>query len=223
MGDSQTKGRFEDVRWLRNHWSRRTGRRGYYWFLTFENATELHSLAKECQEAIAFPYYDPISPEGLHLTLDRIAFEGDISAAELSSIVKSSASACQRICPFEISIGKLGGTRGAIGFTVGPLQPLRILRNAFRSATLEIYPEAPVKSDEFLPHVSIAYANSDGVDAADAVKAVTGINSTHRMVGVPVTEAKLVLLEQQEHSYSWQVISRIPLSGSNGNTAEHHH
>jgi hypothetical protein len=66
---------FRNIAMLRNHWSRPASPRAYYWYLTFADAPELHALTAQCQQAIAFPCYDPVPLENLHLTLDRIAFE----------------------------------------------------------------------------------------------------------------------------------------------------
>lgn len=204
--------RFRNIRWLRNHWSRPIGPRAYYWYLTFENSPELHSLVRECQEAIAFPYYDLMPSRDLHLTLDRIAFDDDITLDQLGTIEAAAIHACREIPPFDLTIGSLGGTPGAIGFAASPGQPIRDLRDTFREATLSVYPDAPVRRSEFHPHVAIAYANSDDVPAAEAIAAVEKLNAIAR-VNVTIEEGVLVLLERRQRSYAWQAISRIPVAG----------
>ena len=203
--------RFRGIRRLHNHWSQPIGRPAYYWYLTFENSTQLHSLARECQNAIDFPYYDLTPMDGLHLTVDRVAFGGDITRSQLAAIEGAAVRACHEIPPFDVTIGALGGTAGAVGFTAFPAQPIRDLRDALRGATLSVFPEAPVTSSDFHPHVAIAYANSDDVPAAEAIAAVEALNPAAR-VDVTISEATLVLLERRRRSYSWQVISRIPLN-----------
>ena len=206
--------RFQNIRWLRNHWARPIGPRAYYWYLTFEDSPELHSLVRDCQERIAFPYYDLTPLRDLHLTLDRIAPEDDITPDQLGTIEAAAIRACREIPPFDITIGSLGGTRGAIGFTVSPAQPLRDLRDTFRAAVLSACPDAPVRHSGLYPHVTIAYANSDGVPAAEVVAAVGKLNATARAgATVPIDKGVLVLLERRQHSYAWQAVSRIPLTG----------
>jgi 2'-5' RNA ligase len=204
--------RFRDIRWLRNHWSRPIGPQAYYWYLTFESYPELHSLARECQEAISFPYYDLTPSRGLHLTLDRIAIDGDIAEGRLRAIESAAIRACEDTSPFEIDIGSLGGTRGAVGFTASPARIIRALRDMLRAVTLSVYPDMPVRDSEFHPHVAIAYANADGIPAADAIAAVEKMHVTAR-VSITITEVALVLLERRPRSYSWRVVSRIPLAG----------
>lgn len=209
---SEELDRFRSIRWLINHWARPQGPRAYYWYLTFENAPDLRSLAEKCQRAISFPYYDATPPFDLHLTLDRVAFEGDITREGLAAIRAAAMCACRDITPFDVTVGSLGGTPGAIGFTAYPEQPLRSLRDHLRRATLSIHPSAPIKHSEFHPHVAIAYCNSDNVPAAEAIAAVEGLNAT-ASIRVTVTEASLVLLERHPRAYAWSTFFRIPFSG----------
>src|SRR5260370_1644708 len=118
---------------------------------------------------------------GLHLTLDRIAFNDDITLDQLGAIEAAAVRACRDIPPFDITIGSLGGTRSAIGFTASPSQPIPDLRNTFRAATLSVYPAAPIKYSEFHPHVAIAYSNSHDVPAAEAIAAVAKLNAIPRV------------------------------------------
>jgi hypothetical protein len=204
--------RFRNIRWLHNHWSRSLSTRAYYWYLTFEDSRDLHSLARKCQDAIDFPYYDLTPPRDLHLTLDRIAFAEDIPDSILADITAVAMRACQQMPEFDITIGPLGGTPGAIGFSTLPAKRLKSLRDKLRAATLSVYPEVPVRCNEFHAH-AIAYANSENIPAVDIVSAVENINATIRAdVRVKVGNAALVLLQQRQRSYAWEVVSRIPLA-----------
>lgn len=203
---------FGNIRLLRNHWSGPARPRAYYWYLTFASAPGVCNLAARCQQALAFPYYDPVPPQGLHMTLDRIAPDDGITTAQLGSIGDAARLACQAVPPFRISLGKLGGTRGAVGFTVTPAAPIRGLRDALRAATLSACPGAPVTHDETAPHVTIAYGNTDNVPAADAIAAVEKLNASEPKAEAIIEEAELVLLERRQRSYAWEVISRVPLT-----------
>lgn len=208
--------RFQDFRSLRNHWSRPIGPRAYYWYLTFENAPELRARAREYQQAITYPYYDKTPLCYLHLTLDRIAFANEVSWHQISAIESAALSACRKIRHFDITVGNLGGTRGAIGFGVYPDQPIRDLRDSLRAATLSAYPDAPVDKGDFRPHITIAYANTDGVPADEMITRAEQLDATTRQADVTVREGSLVLLERSQRSYSWHAISRVPLAGSAG-------
>jgi 2'-5' RNA ligase len=206
--------RFRSLRSLTNHWSRPIGPPAYYWYLTFEHSAELQSLAERCQQAIAFPYYDLTPISELHLTLDRIAFEGQITREQLDAIEAAARLACRNEPPFQIMISLLGGVSGAIGFTAFPEQPIRHLRDTVRAATLSICPDASVRQASFHPHIAIGYANTDGVPAADVIAAVDKLNASAARVQILVDHVSLVRLERVARSYAWQTVSRIVLSGS---------
>ncbi|WP_433683408.1 2'-5' RNA ligase family protein [Nocardia sp. CA-119907] len=198
---------------LRNHWRRPLGPLGYYWFLTFEELPELHSLVNKCQTLIDFPYYDVTPSESLHLTLDRIAYHDKIPQHQLSSISSAATHACRDIEPFDITVDRLSCFRSAIAFNISPAQPVHDLRGTLRSATLSVASNAQIQVSESNPHITIAYSNSNGIDATEADTAVTEMNTSIREVNLTVAEAAMVLLERRQHSYSWEVISRIPLAG----------
>jgi 2'-5' RNA ligase len=204
--------RFMGLRELTNHWARPTGSPSYYWYLTFEDSSNLQYHARRCQEAISFPYYDLIPPSDLHLTLDRVAFEGNVTSDQLRAIEAAAIHAFERVSPFDITISSLGGTSGAVGFNASPSESIKRLRDIFREATLSAYPTAPIKASEFHAHVTIAYCNSDGIPAAQAVAAVEQLNRLPR-IDVRIEEGTLVLLERRQRAYAWQAISRIPFSG----------
>lgn len=208
-------GQFGGIRRLRNHWARPAGPRSYYWYLTFEGSPALHALARKCADAIDFPYYDLTGAQGLHMTLERIAFERDIPAGRLEDVTAAAVSACRAIPPFDLTFSLLGGVPGAVGFVPSLAGPARELRGALREATLSAYPDAAVKAESaFHPHVTVAYANADDIPAADAIAAVEKWNAAPARADVTVSEACLVLLERQPRAYAWQTISRVPLAGA---------
>lgn len=203
---------FQNIQWLHNHWSRPISPRSYYWYLTFESYPELHALARECQRAVSFPYYDLTPVCDLHLTLDRIAPDRDINQERLGAIEAAAMRACSEMPRFDVTIGYPGGSRGAIGFTAHPAKPIQELRDTLRRATISAYPNANARHSEFHPHVAIAYANSDNVPATEAIAAIEKLDSAVH-VSVTITHGTLVLLERRPRSYAWQAISRIPLVG----------
>ena len=207
-------GPFGNIQLLRNHWSGPARPRAYYWYLTFADDAAICDLAARSQQALAFPYYDPVPPHGLHMTIDRIALEGGITAAQLNSVSEVARRACQAISPFRISLGELSGTRGAIGFAVTPIALISQLRDTLRAATLSVCPGAAVTREEMIPHLTIAYGNTDGVPAADAIAAVERLNASRPRVEATVGQAAVVLLERRQRSYTWELLSQVPLTGT---------
>lgn len=204
--------RFREIRHLHNHWANRDTRRSYYWYLTFEHCTELQSLAKRYRDGIPLPYYDFTPSTELHMTLDRVAYDGDITPKQIRKVVSAAAQACSVLSPFTIAVAGLGGTPGALGFSVVPYEPLLQLRDTLRTATLSAYPRAPVRQSGFHPHVAIAYCNAH-VPAAQAIAAVQQLN-TGDTVTVSVSRVALVLLDRRSRAYSWQSVDHVPLAGA---------
>lgn len=202
--------KFRKITWVRNHWARMPSPRTYYWYLTFEDCTELHGLVEQCRSLLSVPYYDPTPQTDLHLTIDRVAHEQDVPPSKITAIEAAALRACRRVREFELTIGALGGTATAVGFRAVPDDPTRHLRDVLRRATISVHPEAPVKISALHPHVGIAYSNSDA-PALEAVAAVERL-STLRPVTVAVRRVALVLLEQYQRSYSWRTVAHIPLA-----------
>jgi 2'-5' RNA ligase superfamily len=205
--------RFRTLKRLHNHWGRPPVPRAYCWFLTFEECPGLQSLARDCQEQIAFPYYDPVAMRDLHLTLGRVAFEDRLASGQLDDLLDAARRACLQVAPLTFTVGALGGTAGAVGFSAYPREPIVSLRNTLREATLATCPDAPGMWPETQPHLSIAYANAD-VPATAAIAAVARLHA--RSTEVTVRAAALVLLERREHAYTWQSVDRVPLTGCRG-------
>jgi hypothetical protein len=207
-------GPFDNIQLLRNHWSGPARPRAYYWYLTFADDAAICDLAARSQQALAFPYYDPVPPHGLHMTIDGIAPEGGITAAQLNSVSAAARLACQAISPFRISLGELSGTRGAIGFAVTPVAPISQLRDTLRAATLSVCPDAAATREEMIPHITIGYGNTDGVPAANAIAAVERLNASRPRAEATVGQAAVVLLERRQRSYAWELLSQVPLTGT---------
>lgn len=189
----------------------RVGPLGFYWFLTFETSPELHSLARACQAEMISTSYDLAPVESLHLTLDRIAHSGGGAAGRLDAIEEAARRACRELAPFDIAVGPVIDIRGAVGFAVSPALQVHRLREILRAATLFGNPEAPIKSATSDPHVTIAYPS--GAAKSDALRGIDSIGPAAQQVNVTITEVLMVFLERNKRSYSWQVVTRIPLSG----------
>ncbi len=202
--------RFRQLDRLHNHWARRGERRSWQWYLTFEDCPGLRVLAARCQAAVAFPYYDPVPLDGLHLTLGRIAPVNEITAGQVEAIAAAASRACAAVAPFDITIGGLGGTAGALGFAVEAAEHLGRLRDTLRAATCSAVPGVSPMGPQFEPHVSIAYCNTDGVPAAQAVAAVEQLRML-APVTATVRAAVIVRLERRERAYVWQPVARLSL------------
>ena len=148
---------------MTNHWSRASwwpGRRAFYWYLTFDCNSELRSLTEQCQSAIEAPHFDLVPPGDLHMTIARIGFEDELREDELDAVVTAASRAGQRISSFDMLIGPLAGSSGAISFSVAPLEPIQRVREVLLATSAEGRKNSKSTNNYFRPHVGIAYCNT---------------------------------------------------------------
>lgn len=186
---------------------------GHYWFLTFEHATDLHIATTECQRNLDRTRFAATPAGGLHITLDRISRAGGSNAEQRARIAAAAEHACAQQKPFVLTFERLVNIRAAIGFLVTPGERIRELRDALRTATTSILPDAPVKDSSAAPHVTIAYPIYEGL-TAEAVEAVNANEPHAGPVEVTISDIAMVALERRGHGYRWETTARIPLAGA---------
>jgi 2'-5' RNA ligase len=195
---------------MKNHWDRPPwwpGRQGYYWYLTFSSNSALRSLSKDCQSAIGAPYFDLVPLDDLHMTICRVGFADELGPDELNAVIAATSRECKRISPFEILIGPLAGSAGAISFSVAPLEPILKVREVLQSATAMALDQNVTAKSRFRPHVGIAYCNSV-VPMSDIVPRIQPLRDLPR-VRARVEGASLVLLTREEQSYRWSTVTEV--------------
>lgn len=60
--------------------------------------------------------------------------------------------------------------------------------------------------------MTIAYGNTDGVRAVDAIAAVERLNGSGAGAEAVIGKADLVLLERRQRSYAWKLLEQVPLA-----------
>lgn len=207
--------RFRQLNQLANHWERpgwADGRRSYHWLLTFEYPSVLHTLAAQCQEPFRdLAQFDLVPVDTLHLTIQRVAFTDELSAASLEAAATAVRERCQHVAPFGLRIGWLAGSTGAIRLTALPTAPVAAVRDiAMDAVTANLRREAPAHPAEiFWPHVSIAYCNT----TQPVAPVMAQIEALRHLppAEVLVTSVALVELRREGRAYRWEVLERVGL------------
>ncbi|MBL7499879.1 2'-5' RNA ligase family protein [Frankia sp. CNm7] len=206
--------RFAALDRLADHWDRpgwTPGRRSYHWMLTFENATDVHALAARCQERLRLPVLDLVPADGLHLTLQRLAFTDQVAPVEVDAAVEEARRRLGSCPAFTLTVGPLAGSSGAVRFSVQPWEPVVAVRAVVLDATAAaLGPDrVAAKPQGFRPHIGIAYSNS----IADAQPIVAEVVRLRRLatVTVHVGAVALVELRREGRSYRWDTITRLSL------------
>ncbi|GIJ51230.1 hypothetical protein Val02_81160 [Virgisporangium aliadipatigenens] len=202
--------RFSALSRMANHWDRpgwTDGRQAYYWYLTFDSPA-LRDLAVSCQRRLDLPFLDPVPPFGIHLTMPRIGWSDEVSPAEVQRIAEAAVAECSAVRRFDLGVGPLSGSAGAVRFSVTPWEQLVLLHDRLRGAVASVLgPGRPAA--EFRPHVGIAYCNR-AVPAAPLVARVATLRALP-LVTVPVDRVELVLVRRQERAYAWTTLESLML------------
>ncbi|WP_344112085.1 2'-5' RNA ligase family protein [Kribbella alba] len=186
-------------------------------FLAFHLAVgwceDLASLVTRYQDAIrGIVGFDPIPREGLHITMQGLAFVDGISQEDLSSVMKTTRAALAEVQPFALVFNRPLIRPEALVLLPEDVQPLCALRDRVRSAIEKAVGRGSVDlgSRDFQPHVSFAYVNADQ-SAAEALTAFEAVESTR--THVHVDEVPLIEMHRDNRMYEWQVMERLPLGG----------
>jgi hypothetical protein len=96
-------------------------------------------------------------------------------------------------------------------FEVTLADALTPVRAATRSAIADVRgTERVPESDEWIPHISLAYSNSDGL----ATPFITAVNSVQNApVAFTVSKVHLIELSRDTHLYQWTTKAEVPFSG----------
>ena len=201
---------------MRDHWWWRpgwhVGRKMYTWHVTFDGQDQLYRLVTDYQTALeSIQTIDLIPLRWLHLTMQGVGFTDEVSQGDIQAIVSAARKRCLAISPFELSFGKPKVDPEAIMFALYPSEPAQAVRAQIRAAIADVWGVGNVpESEEWSPHVSIAYSNSEGPmapyeEALSALKAGPA--------NLVVASVELIVLNRDNRMYEWDVFEKVPLSG----------
>lgn len=201
---------------MRDHWwwrpGWRIGRSMYTWHVTFDGQTQLHELVSAYQSALRpLPGLNPIPARWLHLTMQGIGFTDEISDQEIADIADVAQKRLANQHSVYLTVGPASVDPEAIMFEVTPADALTPVRNAIRAAISDVRGPAEVpESDDWTPHISLAYSNNDGI-AAPYVTAVDIVSNPP--VTLAVSKAHLIELNRDTQLYQWKMKAEASFSG----------
>lgn len=210
MSRSGPPDRMRDHWWWRPGW--RAGRRMYTWHVTFDNQPQLHELARSYQAALdPLPGLDLIPMRWLHLTLQGIAFTDEVSLQDVADIAEAVRKRLATQQPVPLAVGPAAVDPEAIMLQVSPVGALDPVRTGIRAAVADVRGAAKVaETENWAPHISIAYSNSDGpaTPYAEALDTVT-----QAPIDLTVSAVHLIELSRDTHLYQWTTKAEALLSG----------
>lgn len=181
----------------------------YYWYLTFEDA-DLISMAQHCQQSLSSFGLHPVPLSSLHMTLCRVGATDAIGDAAIEVVTANAAEALERVDSFEIEVGPLAGSSGAVRFSVTPWSSIWQLTTILRSQSENVAANPASKPlSHFRPHVGIGYSNRRQ-EITPIIEQVSQLR-TVAPVPVAVKQVKLVRLWRSHNAYEWDEIATIAL------------
>ncbi|WP_218061776.1 2'-5' RNA ligase family protein [Planobispora rosea] len=203
-----TESRMRDHWWWRPGW--RVGRRMYTFHTTFDDQPELHRLVTAYQTALdGLGGLDIIPLKWLHLTMQGIGFTDEVSTDDVDAIAAAVTSRLKAMEPVELTFTRPVTDPEALQFHVQPAEGIREVRRAVRAGIAEVWGADRIPDpEEWTPHVSIAYSNSDG-PVEPYAKALDGVEA--EPVTVRVSQIQLIVIDRDERLYRWDTHIGVPL------------
>jgi hypothetical protein len=202
-----TDDRMADHWWWRPGW--RVGRRMYTWHFTFDGQQAVHDLAASYQKRLAdLPDLDLIPARWLHLTTQGVAFTDEITDNQVADLIAASTERLKRFPVQRVELGPARVTPEAILLDVTPADGLAAIRRELRETITDVLGTARLgESDEWTPHVSLAYSSGTGPQAPYAAAVASG--GTAETV---ITTVELIVLGRDQHLYEWTTRADVQLA-----------
>jgi 2'-5' RNA ligase len=200
--------RMRDHWWWRPGW--RLGRRMYTWHFTFDNQADLHALVEAYQARLtSLPGLDLIPRQWLHLTTQGVGFTDEVPETDLEAVIDAARERLAAVPRVTASMGPAVVDPEVIRLEVHPADALTPVRRALRDAIATVRGlEHLTESDDWTPHVSVAYSNSDG-PMEPYIKA---LDPPLAPVSVEIADVQLIVLGRDEHLYEWETCADVPLA-----------
>ncbi|UGT45167.1 2'-5' RNA ligase family protein [Nocardia yamanashiensis] len=196
--------------WGRNEWP--AGHEIYYWYLTFRDP-KLVEMTKQCRTCLKPDGIDFVPLDGLHITVLGIGGRDEIAEHDIQAVANDARAQLRKVNQFDLTVGPLAGSRGALRFTVAPWTELFQLHQILEESTRKVLPDLPIVSTQrFRPHLGIGYSNQLQ-EAEPFIEQVAALRDT-KPVTVRVDAIKLVRLRREPRAYRWDDVATLDLNPS---------
>lgn len=212
--DEEDWARFQQVERLADHWDRHDWppeRHFITWYVLFDDP-RLRGFVAEFQRRLAdLDYLDPVPPDGLHMTIQGVAYADQLDDMQIQAITDRARSHCQGLTSFELHLGPLSGFRAGTFLRATPWAPVEELRRSLREAIVDVLgPDfVPTEARLFKPHVSVTYCHAS--PPADAlIDRIRRIRWSEQ-ISTHVHAVHLLDLYRQDRKYLWTPLAQIQL------------
>lgn len=215
--DEEDWRRFRGIQRLGDHWVREDwplGRHYTTWYVVFRDPAVQAYAARFQGELADLDYLDPIPADGLHMTIQGVAYRDQLDDEQIAAIAQRGAERCADLEPFDLSLGPISGFRAGTFVRAEPWAPVQQLRDRLRNAITDVLGAGALSPEgsPFKPHMSITYCHADS-PAAPLIERLHRLRSAER-VTTTVRSAELLDLYRHDLAYHWTTIASVPLGAS---------
>jgi 2'-5' RNA ligase len=198
---------------MTSHWwqrpGRRPGREQYHWHMLFHDQPDVRALVAAAQSKIASqPGLDMIPIPWLHMTTYVVGFADEVADSAIEEITADARRRLSTIPPIQVSLGRVGYATEAIVLPAEPLGALTPVLDAVSEASRAGGCEGHTDTNPWLPHISIAYSNSD-IPTAPIIAA---LGRWLPRTEITIRSISLVAQTQVGRSWQWRPVAEVPLA-----------
>ncbi|UGT59774.1 2'-5' RNA ligase family protein [Nocardia asteroides] len=197
--------------WWRPGWS--VGKSFYTWHITFAAASPVRQSSDVFEQTLsALPTMQPVSADGLHITVQGIGFTDTVAASDADRIIDAARRSLAELPRFTITVGPPIIDSETIQLPIADPGPLSAVRNRLQDAIAEVRGPAkvPEQGSAFRPHLTVSY--STGVAPIEELRKKL---EADRLAGYTVTdvvaEVSLIELNRDNGRYEWREVSSVAL------------
>ncbi|HUJ06670.1 MAG TPA: 2'-5' RNA ligase family protein [Streptosporangiaceae bacterium] len=199
---------------LTSHWwqrpGRRPGREQYHWHILFHDQPAVAALAAMAQRKLAgLSCLDPVPTRWLHLTTLVVGFADETDQSAVDAMVGQARALLAAVRPVRVSLGRVFYHPEAVVLPVEPLRALDPVLDAVTAACAAAGLDGQPDTRPWLPHVSVAYANT----CAPAAPVIAALGRRLPPAQVTVRSVSLVAQTQVGRSWQWRPVAEVPLAG----------
>ncbi len=215
--DEEDWRRFQGIQRLGDHWVREDwplSRHYVTWYVVFRDPAVQAYAARFQRKLADLDHLDPIPDDGLHMTIQGVAYRDQLDDEQIAAIAQRGAERCADLEPFDLSLGPISGFRAGTFVRAEPWAPVHQLRERLRAAIADVLGADTLAPDAapFKPHMSITYCHADA-PAASLIERLDRLRSAER-VTTTIRSVELLDLYRHDLAYHWTTIASVPLGAA---------
>jgi 2'-5' RNA ligase len=203
---------------MRNRWSSRTeptpGCGTIYWHVLMHTYPQACAAAMDAQEILtSFPGLHMTPCRWLHITTLVVGSTDEITRNQMSVMVSEAQRLLRDVAPIPVTLGRVLYHPEAIMLGVQPIEALRPIFDAARSATRKIVGHEGTINEPFsswTPHMTVSYSTTE--QPVEPIFSTLGKSIRERQI--LIDSLTLVIQWEPEKIWDWEPVGTAHLRAS---------